>query len=336
MLRLLMKTNLRFYLGVLVTSWGVMMGAALTAGEIPQFTEIQPLTNQEMRVRWSAPTGFAYRLDVSASLADWTPLLTVRTNKSALEHADSATPFLASRFYRALQLPDPNALTGDYLTTAEGEVVIHPIIHATLLLGWGGKAIYVDPVSSRSGQTLDYKSLPRADLILLTHEHSDHLDVGCITAIKATNAIIVAPSVVYQALSSSLRSLTTVMTNGAAAQVLGLSIEAVPAYNRTTSHHPKGAGNGYLLTLGGKRIYLSGDTQDTPEMRALRNIDVAFLSMNQPYTMTVAEAVSAVREFKPSVVYPYHSQGSPATDLNSFKQKVGTDLGIEVRLRKWY
>jgi L-ascorbate metabolism protein UlaG (beta-lactamase superfamily) len=111
-----------------------------------------------------------------------------------------------------------------------------------------------------------------------------------------------------------------------------------PAYNLTTSNHPKGNGNGYILSLGGKLLYVSGDTEDTPELRALRNIDVAFLAMNVPYTMTVAKAVSAVREFRPKVVYPYHYRNADGSfaDLEAFKRQVGTDLGIEVRLRKWY
>jgi L-ascorbate metabolism protein UlaG (beta-lactamase superfamily) len=322
----------------LLLAGALVAEATLIAQEAPQFAGIQPLTNQEIRVRLSAPTGLCYRLEVSTNLAVWMPLVTLRANGNALEHADSAAPFLGSRFYRALQLPDTNALTGDHLMTADGGVVIHPIDHATLLLGWNGKAIYTDPVTKgySSGQTQDYRSLPRADLILVTHDHTDHFDTACITAIKATNTVILAPLSVYQKLPGSLKPLASVMTNGAAVQRFGLSIEAVPAYNRTSSYHPKGTGNGYLLTIGGKRIYVSGDTEDTPEMRALRGIDVAFLSMNQPFTMTVAEAVGAVREFRPNVVYPYHYQGNPSTDLNGFKQKVGTDLGIEIRLRKWY
>jgi L-ascorbate metabolism protein UlaG (beta-lactamase superfamily) len=129
-----------------------------------------------------------------------------------------------------------------------------------------------------------------------------------------------------------------VLPNGASTNLLDLTIEAMPAYNLTASLHAKGAGNGYVVALGGKRIYLSGDTEDIPEMRALRDIDVAFVSMNLPYTMSVPKAVSAVREFRPKVVYPYHYRNADRSlaDLEGFKQQVGTDLGIEVRLRPWY
>src|SRR5437660_592249 len=135
----------------------------------------------------------------------------------------------------------------------------------------------------------------------------------------------------------ALRAVTTVLTNGATTNVMGMRIDAIPAYNISNANHPLGVGNGYVLTIGGKRIYIAGDTEDVPAMRALQNIDVAFLSINRPYTMDVASAVSAAREFRPAVVYPYHySPSTPVTDLNLFKRGVGQDLGIEVRLRKWY
>jgi L-ascorbate metabolism protein UlaG (beta-lactamase superfamily) len=140
---------------------------------------------------------------------------------------------------------------------------------------------------------------------------------------------------VFDRFSTALQDLTTVLTNGAATEIAGVAVTAVPAYN---ANHPKGAGNGYVLTLGGRRIYFSGDTEDIPEMRALENIDVAFVCMNLPFTMTVAKASSAVRAFRPRVVYPYHYRNSDGTfaDLNAFRRQVGTDLGVEVRLRKWY
>jgi L-ascorbate metabolism protein UlaG (beta-lactamase superfamily) len=125
------------------------------------------------------------------------------------------------------------------------------------------------------------------------------------------------------------------LANGGSTNYLGMTIDAIPAYNFTASYHPPGVGNGYVLTIAGKRLYMAGDTEDVPEMRALRNIDAAFLPMNLPFTMTVTNAASAVREFRPAVVYPYHYQGSGSTpgDINVFKRLVGQDLGIEVRLR---
>ena len=136
-------------------------------------------------------------------------------------------------------------------------------------------------------------------------------------------------------MSAALRAVTAVLTNSATTNVLGLTIEAVPAYN---GNHPRGTGNGYVLTIGGNRIYMTGDTGDIPEMHTLPDIDVAFVCVNVPFTMTVSDATNAVRAFRPGVVYPYHYRNQDGTlnNANSFKQRFGTDLGIEVRLRKWY
>jgi L-ascorbate metabolism protein UlaG (beta-lactamase superfamily) len=137
-------------------------------------------------------------------------------------------------------------------------------------------------------------------------------------------------------MTPDLRNSATILTNGQTGELLGVKIEAIPMYNLTTERlkfHDKGRGNGYVATLGAKRIYLSGDTEDIPEMRALKNIDVAFVCMNLPYTMTVEQAAQAVRAFKPRIVYPYHYRGS---DINKFKELVGTDAGVDVRLREWY
>ena len=136
-------------------------------------------------------------------------------------------------------------------------------------------------------------------------------------------------------MTASLRAITAVLGYGASTNVMGLQVQAVPAYN---SNHPFGTGNGYVLTIGGRRIYIAGDTGDIPEMRTLSNIDVAFLPMNIPYTMPVSNAAAIVRDFRPRVVYPYHFRNQDGTfaNLNDFKQRLGQDLAIEARLRKWY
>lgn len=223
-------------------------------------------------------------------------------------------------------------LSGDRVAAKDGDLVVHPINHATLVLGWKNEVIYVDPV----GGADRFAGLPPATLVLITHLHGDHFDPPTLQAVAGTRAELVVPPTVAEKLSEALRARTKIMTNGGTAMIRSVSIEAVPAYNLTRerlNYHPKGRDNGYRLTLGGTRVYLSGDTEDIPEMRALRNVDVAFVCMNLPYTMTVQQAADAVRAFKPKIVYPYHSRGS---DLAKFKQLVGTDAGVEVRLRDWY
>jgi L-ascorbate metabolism protein UlaG (beta-lactamase superfamily) len=236
----------------------------------------------------------------------------------------------------AAAAPSENApaLSGDRLATDDGEVIIHPVNHATFLLGWKGKTIYVDPV----GGAAPFQGLPRADLILVAHGHGDHFSASTIEAVRKTNAVIVAPPAVHNTMSEAQKSVTAVLPNGAKINVLGLGIEAVPAYNLSASFHRRGEGNGYVLTVGGRRIYVSGDTEDTPEMRQLQNIEVAFLCMNLPYTMTVEKAAGAVRAFQPKVVYPYHYRNRDGTlaDLKAFEKLVATVPGIEVRIRKWY
>jgi L-ascorbate metabolism protein UlaG (beta-lactamase superfamily) len=223
-------------------------------------------------------------------------------------------------------------LTGDVVPATGGDVIIHPINHAAFALTWGDKVIYADPV----GGAKRFEGLPRPDLILLTHGHGDHFSVETLQAVTSNATVLVAPPAVAAQLPEKLRAQTIVMTNGETKTVASISLEAVAAYNTTAAHlqfHPKGVGNGYVVTLGGRRIYVSGDTEDVPEMRALKNIDVAFICINQPYTMTEAQAADAVRAFKPKIVYPYHSRGS---DLEKFKSLVGADSGVEVRLRNWY
>lgn len=308
------------------------LAGSLIAQEAPRFTGIQSLTNREMLLKLNASTGLNYRIEVSTNLPEWQSLLTLLST-GVQQHTDSASPFLGLRFYRAFQLTGTNILTGDHLVTTNGDVVIHPINHASFVMNWNGKMIYNDPV----GGTTPYQALPKADLILISHDHSDHYSTTTIAAVQATNAVIVVPQYVYNLSTfASFRSKAVVLPSGASTNVLGLAIQAVPAYN---SNHPLANGyNGYVLTIGGKRLYMAGDTGNIAEMRALTNIDVAFVCINIPYTMTVNEATNAVRAFHPKVVYPYHyrDQSGASTNANYFKQRLGLDPGIEVRLRPWY
>lgn len=212
--------------------------------------------------------------------------------------------------------------------TSAGPVKITPIFHASLLIEAGDKRIYLDPA-----KPANVTGLPRADLILITDIHSDHMDPDMISAVSKTGTQIMAPPAV-------VRTVTTAspISNGEVKKWGAWTIEAIPMYNLKrgpsagTLYHDKGRGNGYVLTYGGKRFYFSGDTENIPEMRALKNIDVAFVCMNLPYTMPPDEAAEAVKAFHPKIVIPYHYRGS---DLTVF-QKDLQGTGIEVRILDWY
>ena len=301
-----------------------------------QFTGIRVLTNNEVALSIGFSNGPTYRISTSSELPSWANMVTLPGSGGSLSVTDSAAPYLSQRFYRVEPTPT-NALTGDHLTTADGDVVIHPIFHATFVMSWKGKMIYNDP---RPVNGFSYSTLPKADLILVSHDHSDHFSASTLNSLTNSNTVIVVSRIVYNnsSFNTSLKAMSILLTNGASANVMGLTVDAVPAYNfsGSTIYHPKGDGNGYILTIGGKRIYIAGDTQDTVELKALRNIDVAFLPMNLPFTMSVTNAAIAVREIRPGVVYPYHyDSGTVPGDVNDFKRRVGQDLGIEVRLRKF-
>jgi L-ascorbate metabolism protein UlaG (beta-lactamase superfamily) len=254
---------------------------------------------------------------------------------TSLQHTDSAAPYLPARFYRAAQLSGTNIVSGDHLNTTNGDAIIHPLFHASFVMQWNGKVIYNDPDDDPQYLST-YQGLPKADLVLVSHDHGDHMSSSQIDALRGPNALIIAPPFVYNNnLSAAQRLSAIALTNGTSTNVFGMTIEAIPAYN---SNHPPGRGNGYVLTFGGKRLYIAGDTGNTPEMRALTNIDVAFICMNQSFTMNASAATNAVRAFRPRIVYPYHyrENGGAMTNPPLFKQWLGTELGIEVRLRKWY
>jgi len=311
--------------------------AWLHAQQAPLFTGIQPLTNKEARLILSASTGRSYRIEATTNVTDWAGLFTFPTNvTTSLQHTDSAAPYLPVRYYRAAQLTGSNIVSGDHLPTTNGDVILHPLFHASFVMQWNGKVIYNDP-DDDPAYLPTYQGLPRADLVLVSHDHGDHMSSSQIDAVRGPNALIIAPPYVYNNnLSAAQRLSAIALTNGASTNVLNLTVEAVPAYN--TPNHTPGRGNGYILTLGGKRIYISGDTGNTTNMQALANIDVAFICMNQSFTMNASAATNAVRAFRPKIVYPYHyrENGGAMTNAPLFKQWLGTDLGIEVRLRKWY
>lgn len=221
---------------------------------------------------------------------------------------------------------------GSPIAITNSPVIIYPIHHATLVMVSRERTIYVDPV----GDGQRFKGLPRPDLILVTDVHEDHLDLNTLALLTRDTTAIVAPTAVADKLPEDLRKRTSVLANGESNTLAGVTIEAVPMYNTTEERlkfHEKGRGNGYVVTASNKRVYVSGDTEDIPEMRQLKNIDAAFVCMNFPDTMTVEQAASAVREFKPKIVCPYHCRGS---DLEKFKQLVGEEPGIQVLLRDWY
>jgi len=221
-------------------------------------------------------------------------------------------------------------ISGDRSAIDGAELIVHPIGHGTFVMGWNGRTIYVDPVGGGDR----YAGLPGPDLILVTDIHGDHLDIETLQAVAGADTRIVAPAAVAAKLPDGLAGTTTVLANGGAESLLGFSVEAVPMYNLTEDrlkYHARGRGNGYVLELGGVRVYISGDTEDIPEMRALEDIDVAFICFNLPYTMTEEQAASAVREFAPDVVYPYHFRGS---DVDEFTRLVGD--ASQVRVLDWY
>jgi L-ascorbate metabolism protein UlaG (beta-lactamase superfamily) len=215
----------------------------------------------------------------------------------------------------------------DKINTSAGIVEMHFIGHGSLMFKVNGFVIYIDPVRS-SG---NYDFLPKADLILVTHEHGDHLDVKLIEDLKKEGTLLFCNQ------NSKLKvPWAMAMKADDRQEINNIIIEAVPAYNivneSTTGHpfHPKGVGIGYILTIGGKRFYIAGDTENTPEMKSLRNIDVAFLPMNLPYTMTPAMVADAALAFKPKILYPYHFGD---TDTNEII-KLLKDTDISVRIRK--
>jgi len=209
----------------------------------------------------------------------------------------------------------------DTVKTNKGDLKITSIGHGTLMFDFGGKVIHIDPVT-REG---DYTKLPKADLILITHEHGDHLDTKAIDIIKKENTQILLTKICSERVPGSI-----IMANGDIKTIDGLKIEAVPAYNPEKNFHPKGQGNGYVFTYGDKKVYVAGDTENIPEMKELKDIYIAFLPMNLPYTMTPEMVAKAAKIIKPKILYPYHFGQTDTKQLVELLK----DSDIEVRVRK--
>jgi L-ascorbate metabolism protein UlaG (beta-lactamase superfamily) len=218
-------------------------------------------------------------------------------------------------------------LMKDTFQTSTGALTVTFIGHGTLMLEFSGRIIHVDPWS----HLVDYARLPKANIILITHEHPDHLDPQAIKTIRASQTVVILTEACAKQVTDGLP-----MKNGDTRTVDGILIEAVPAYNLVqkrpdgTPFHPKGLGNGYVLTFGDMRVYIAGDSENTPEMKALKNIAVAFLPMNLPYTMTPEMVADAGKAFRPRILYPYHTGETDVAELAELMKDV---KDVEVRLR---
>jgi L-ascorbate metabolism protein UlaG (beta-lactamase superfamily) len=218
------------------------------------------------------------------------------------------------------------------IPTTGGDITITAIQHASLQIELAGKVIQVDPAQG------DFSKAKQADLVLITDIHGDHLNPDLVAKVRKPGAPVVEPAAVQAQAGEKIPAPTETLANGQTKTVAGVSVEAVPMYNLQRGpgpgqlFHTKGRGNGYILTLGGKRLYLAGDTECTPEMKALKNIDVAFIPMNLPYTMTPSEAADCAKAFKPKVAIPYHYQGQKPEEF----QEALKGSGVEVRMLTWY
>ena len=220
--------------------------------------------------------------------------------------------------------------TDEFTTKSGKKVTITCIKHASLEINYNGVKIQVDPVGMWVKPETDYATYPKANIILITHEHKDHFDRAAIQDLRTPATSIYVNPAVYNLYKNGI-----VMRNGDAIDYAGdIRIEAVPAYNTTAGReqfHPKGRDNGYVLTLDGLRIYIAGDTEDIPEMENLKDIDIAFLPCNQPYTMTVEQVARAAKVIKPKVLFPYHYSDTPIFKVNL--RLAGS--GIDVRIRDY-
>ena len=216
----------------------------------------------------------------------------------------------------------------DTISTSGGSLIITFIGHASLIFTFNDMTFYADPFSKLA----DYSTLPKADIILITHEHGDHCDPAAVEKIRTKNTTVILTQACTEKIPDGI-----VMNNGDVQTIKGIKIEAVPAYNIVHKRdngepfHKKGDGNGYVIHFGDKKVYIAGDTENTPEMKALEGIDIAFLPMNLPYTMTPEMVADAAKSFKPKILYPYHYGD---TDVLKIVDLMKDTKDVEVRIRK--
>ena len=218
----------------------------------------------------------------------------------------------------------------DEFTTKSGKIVkFHALMHSCIRIEFDGKEIQIDPVAKLRDRSVDYASMPKADYIFVTHEHMDHYDAATIKLLCTDKT-----QLVMNKRCADMYGSGKVMVNGDKLQLADIKVEAVPAYNYTEGHtqfHPKGRDNGYILTIDGLRIYIAGDTEDIPELSAVKDIDIAFLPCNQPFTMTPDQLVKAAKIIKPKVLFPYHYG---ETDLRIIPEQL-KGQNIDVRIRHY-
>ena len=238
---------------------------------------------------------------------------------------------------------DPELRTGTVGEAAErverekNSIEISPISHATAVIKWDETVFYTDP----TGGAEAFQGMEEADFILISDIHGDHMNAETLKALELGDTQIIVPQAVKDALPEDMHNRLIVMSNGESREFMGFKVDAIPMYNLPEdpeSRHVKGRGNGYVLEKNGQRLYIAGDTEDIPEMRNLKNIDIALVPMNLPYTMDVDQAAEAVLAFKPKKVYPYHFRGQDGlADVEKFKELVNKgDKNIEVILLNWY
>ncbi len=222
-------------------------------------------------------------------------------------------------------------------TTSKGTLSITPIFHSAMVMQWQGKTVFIDPY----GGAERFKKFNDPGVIIITHQHPDHLDEETLKGLNLTNTTLIAPQIVIDNLKNKSFKKILKLDNNTSTEINNFSVMALPMYNlpEETARHKKGEGNGYVISVGGKNIYISGDTEDIKEMRSLKSIDIAFVCMNLPYTMDVKQAADAVLAFKPKTVYPFHYRGGEGkfSDVNKFKALVNEqNKNISVNILNWY